>query len=512
MALSPITPRDRLQRLVDLARKIRRYWWLIAVFAVVGAAISLTFAVTRPRRYVSWTTLFYQERIQSRLLSPTREEAAQRNIGDRYRELLLARKQLEKIINDPSLDPYPEERDRDLKLEKLRLAVRFVARGAMAFRIEYSDSDPDRAKRVTDKLTRLLQETEEAMRNEQAAETVAFATKELDTESLELRKRDQAYKEFLAKNPEFISDASGTLTEGASIRAAHANKPTGNRRLSGKERQLQRIMAMLNVPPDAQPVTIAVASSPERLEALQQVQAARRELDTARRELDDVLSRFTDKHPSAIKAQDRVNKATQALRQAEAAVPPEVETIMRPATPEIRANLEKERQQLEAAIRQERSRAGRPSGDTDDTEQRVVKLETENTELRLKRDEQRARVQSLTESAFRAKMDANQKLAEQGGRLSIVDPAFRPVRPTGPGKTIFLMAGMVLFFSIGLSLAVAMAVIDDRLYRRADLDYLGIPVLAVIPPPSRRKRRHPPRKREPRKREPRKRTGKGVIE
>ena len=48
-----------------------------------------------------------------------------------------------------------------------------------------------------------------------------------------------------------------------------------------------------------------------------------------------------------------------------------------------------------------------------------------------------------------------------------------------------------LFLSLGLSLAVGLAVIDDRLYRRVDLDALGIAVLAVIPPPveSRHKRR-----------------------
>src|SRR5215467_4813214 len=150
MALPPVTPRDQLQRLLDLARKTARYWWLIAVFAVLGGGLSLTFALTRPKIYQSWATLFYQEKIQSALLSPGREEIAQRNIGDRYRELLLARGQLEQITGDPSLDPFPRELDPEVKIDKLRNAVHFVARGAMAFRIEFTDSDPDRAKRVTE--------------------------------------------------------------------------------------------------------------------------------------------------------------------------------------------------------------------------------------------------------------------------------------------------------------------------------------------------------------------------
>ena len=70
MALPPITPRDQVQRLLDLVRKTGRYWWLIALFAVVGGGLSLAFAMTRPRKYQSWSILFYQERIQSQLLSP----------------------------------------------------------------------------------------------------------------------------------------------------------------------------------------------------------------------------------------------------------------------------------------------------------------------------------------------------------------------------------------------------------------------------------------------------------
>src|ERR1700744_132411 len=106
MALASITPRDRLQRIVELAKKTLGYWWLIGAFALVGGALSLTFALTRPRRYESSAGLFYQERIQSSILT-NREEEVQRNLGDRFRELLLAHPQLEQIIADPKLDPYP---------------------------------------------------------------------------------------------------------------------------------------------------------------------------------------------------------------------------------------------------------------------------------------------------------------------------------------------------------------------------------------------------------------------
>jgi hypothetical protein len=43
------------------------------------------------------------------------------------------------------------------------------------------------------------------------------------------------------------------------------------------------------------------------------------------------------------------------------------------------------------------------------------------------------------------------------------------------------MGGMVLFIVLGLSFAIGLAVLDDRVYRRGDIDAIGVPVLAVIP-------------------------------
>lgn len=499
MALTPITPRDRLQRLVDLSRKAVRYWWLLALFAVIGGGLSFAFAMTRPKAYQSWSTLFYAERIQSALLS-NREETTQRNIGDRYRELLLARAQLEAVINDKATNPFPAGTDVDLAIDRLRQAVKFEARGANAFRITYTDADPDRAQAVTAKLTKLLGDADEALRNDQAQRTVKFANGQKDAATIELVKNEQALAGFLAEHPEFAQDLA-TSAEGASIRAIHDKKNapvitnSGNSRLYALERQRQRIQARLDAPPDAPPQKIAAPPSAARIAAEQAVQDAQRELIQAQRALEDALTRFTENHPTAKAAKERVDAANARVKAAKAEVPnDEVETIA-PATPQDRAKLAKDLEAVQAAIAAEqRSSSGSkektPAPAAPDTGTNwVVKLESDHAKLRRQVAESRIKVDKLSDSVFAAQMDANEKLAEDGGRLTVVDPAFKPVRPTGPGKTIFLMAGMALFLSLGFALAVGLAVIDDRLYRRADIDHLGIPVLGVIPPAHVRHRR-----------------------
>lgn len=476
MGLTPITSRDRMLSAVDLGRKVWRYGWLVAVFAVVGAAASLAFALTRPDRFQSWATLFYQGGIQSQLLLPGREDAAARNLGDRFRELLLARPQLEPIIADPSLDPFPDEPRRGRKIDQLRRQIRFVSRGANAFRIEYTDSDPERARRVVDKLTELLQDKDEALRNQQAIATRDFAIEQQRIETAVLQKREQALDEFVTMHPEFAAQ-----TERPAV-AAPAKR--GNPRLATLEDQAARIKRLLDAPPDAPRAAVHLPPSPEPLAAEAQVERARRDVQSAETVLRDVRSRLTDIHPTVVHARAQLDNANDALRLAEAAVPPTVEPVIQPATPAERARLENELRQLQAQIAHERS-TGKASDAADLTVRRVIELESENATLRRAVTEHRDRTRLLSDAVFRATMDVNQKRAE-GNRLTVIDPAFTPDLPLGPGKTVLLLAGLVVFLTLGLSLAIVLAVIDDRLYRRVDLEQSGLPTLAVVPPPAQR--------------------------
>ncbi|HWU88795.1 MAG TPA: hypothetical protein VN253_16125, partial [Kofleriaceae bacterium] len=433
MAITAITPRDRLQRIADLGRKAMRHWWLIALFGVVGGVLSLAFAAKRPKKFESWSTIFYQERIQSSLLSPGREEVMQRNIGDKYREILLTRALLSQVVSDPKLNPFPNEPDPDVAIDALRASIKLQGRGGNAFRITYTDGDAERARGVTDKLTKLLQEKEEGLRNQQARETVEFATKQKEEAEAKLNKDVEALSLFLSQHPEFAAD-SNTASEGVSIRARQnqsaTQPPPGKiltpeqQRLLALERQRQRIQARLDAPPDAPAVMPAAPKTPERIAAEARVAEAQREAASAKRELDEVLTKYTAKHPTAIKAQERLDLAQQRVREAQAQMPPDAEPTVAPTTPEDRKKLERQLAEIDQQIARLQSAKpvapGAPATPVTDTTSWIVKLETDHAELRRRVNEQRASVNSLADSVFRSELDARQKLAEAGGRLSVV--------------------------------------------------------------------------------------------
>lgn len=481
-----VTNRDRLDRLVDYFRKATRYWWLVGGIVVMGGVLATWFAQSRPRKYQSWSVVFYQERIQSTVLRGGAEQSL-RNIGDRYRELLLSQSVLQQIVEDPKLNPYPEllaKQGPDAAVETLRLSTSFQSRGNSAFRIAYIDEDPVRAQAVADRLTELLNAKDDELRTTQAQRTATFAIEQKEAAVAELRARQKALNEFLTKHQEFVQDNSQP-TEGSAIRASQ-NKTTlapANSRLGSLGRQRDRILARLNAKAGVAVAPIPEPPSPERAAALQAVNEAERDLTSAKRDLEGERSRYTDLHPNVVKARDRVAVAETKLRQAQAAVPAGPAPLLPPASPEDRAKLQRDLKAIEDQIAsaQAAERGAVTAAPQESSTSWIVELETQHAELRRAVEEKRGQVTTLSGEMDRAQAQANQQVAEQGGRLSVVDPAFRPSKPHGAGKSVFILAGLVVFGAIGGALALGLALIDDRLYRRDDIDELGLMVLAVIP-------------------------------
>src|SRR5580692_9742403 len=287
-----VSPRDRLQRISDLARKTLRYWYLLMLFPIVGAALAIAFATVRPKVFQSYAVLFYQERIESGLLQG-REEEVQRNIGDRYRELLTSHATLEPIVKDDKLDPYPDEKDEETAIDKLRQQIRFESRGANVFRVTFTDSNPERCEAIVQALTDSLRAKDEQLRNEQAQATVDFAVKQKTESGSELKTREHKLIDFLSKHPEFVADPNQSQGEGAGIRGAAKPKqaPTGNTsgRLLALQRQAARIQVRLAAPPDSAPIRVTAERTPEQKAADTAVVVAQKKVQDAQGEIDAAL-------------------------------------------------------------------------------------------------------------------------------------------------------------------------------------------------------------------------------
>jgi uncharacterized protein involved in exopolysaccharide biosynthesis len=483
-----LTPREQIERILDLVRRAARYGWLVVAITAVGGGLSVLLALSRPHQYESETVLFYRELISQSVLQGREVVQSSNTLSARFKEMLLARSNLIEVVKKFKLFPDVVEGDGEVAAaDLLRMRVSFRDKGAGTFRISYKGDTPEEAQKVTQFLGERLRQADNELRQEQAQVTKNFLEQEKKEADEDLKQREREMAQFLTQHPEFAQETPGGSASGAGIRAAQKKSSSSSSSDSGLgalERQRRRIQARL-ANPDA-PIP-APAPSPSRTSEPSELKAARRDIEEAQRELSEKLGQFTDKHPDVVAARNRLASAQQALRRLEAGLPAVSEEVAAPL-PVDRSALQRELAKVEREIAAYRSRQGgsTPKSTVADD---VVNLETEWARVERVVEETRERVSSLESRVFTADITASSEFAE-AAQLSVIDEAYLPHTPAGKPRKLLVMAGGLLFAGLGVALALGLALIDDRIYRRYDLQRIGVaPVLVVVPGDKRRSRR-----------------------
>lgn len=485
-----LTPRDQIERILDVVRRATRYTWLVVVVTVVGGGLAVLFAMSRPHQYESETVLLYREMISQSVLQGREVVQSANVLSSRYKEMLLARSNLIEVVKQFKLLPDTVAEEGEVAAsDELRARVTFRDKGAGTFRISYKGDTPEEAQKVTKFLADRLKSEDNRLRREQADQTKVFLVGQKDAASADLRERERKYASFLTKHPEFAEENGGTSGAGSAIRAAQKGKgtPTGDPKLSALERQRRRIVARLENP-DA-PVPVAREAAPEPGE----LREARRDLDAANRTLQERLSQFTEKHPDVVSARAQYQEAQQRLRRIEAGLPAVGDVEVVAAGPVDKAALQRELDKVDRELSAYRAKASGVAAAAPSKSQvadAVVSLETEFANLVRDVEEGRERVSTLETRVFTADITASSEVAE-AAQLAVIDEAMVPAQPAGKPRKMLAMAGTAAFAGLGIVLALGLALIDDRIYRRHDLDRLGFaPVLIVVPSDRKGGRRH----------------------
>jgi uncharacterized protein involved in exopolysaccharide biosynthesis len=125
----------------------------------------------------------------------------------------------------------------------------------------------------------------------------------------------------------------------------------------------------------------------------------------------------------------------------------------------------------------------------------AIDFEIEFRRLQREVNDGHDRQEQLEGRLFRATIAASSVMDDRNIQVSVLDPAYLPVRPVSQSRSMLL--GGLLAASIVLALATAFlsANLDDRIHDRGDIERLEIlPVIAIIPKPRLRKLPQLPRR------------------
>jgi polysaccharide chain length determinant protein (PEP-CTERM system associated) len=471
--------------LEDVLQAARRRGWVIAAGLVLSVAGSMVVAEFLPNRYRAETLiLVVPQRIPESYVRSTVSGGIENRLPA-ISQHILSRSRLERIVGDFGL--YAEERARvpmETVIQRMRKDIDVTIVKGDAFRISYLSSDPQTAKKVTERLASLF--IEENLRDR---EVLADITSQfLETQLEEARRRLVEHEKKLAAfRQQFAGELPDQLQanlqvyQNAQMRlqtlADTLNRDRDRRAMLQNE--LTAVVDAASTPGSPTPAVSALPPGP----AAQKLQAAMESLR-------DMEARLTAEHPDVVR-QKRVIRDLREEANAEAlARPPVVASVPEPrggkgGRPDrasvLRGEIDRLEQQIAANEAQEaqlKEAVAAYQARVEATPRRETEMIELNRDYTTLQNIYRNLLSKREESRIAADLERGQ-ISEQ---FKVLDPARVPETPFSPNIPLLAGFGVLVGLVLGGGLGAFLEYRDTSLRSENDIaSVLALPVLASIP-------------------------------
>jgi polysaccharide chain length determinant protein (PEP-CTERM system associated) len=457
----------------------RRRWWLV-VPIVASIAVGLLLVRFLPKQYRSSATVGVAASGVSTTLvgqsAPLDNEERLRAISQE----LLSATTLSRIAQEEHLAGNASA---DSVVARFREAVTITVpeplatttepRRLDAFVVSYSDADPARAQRITDRLANVFVEQSSKNREQRAEDTSAFITAQLSASqvrlsNLEVRLR-KAKESHIGQLPEQTQANLSTLSGLRQQMDANATQLRGEQdRLSMIERQLEGMKAGSALAL-AGPATNSNTSPEARVIMLQ------RDLAAAR-------LTYTDKHPEIIRLQDELATARKEAA-ADHQRPAEERAAQLQIDPAYR-QLTSDHEMVRIRIR-ELTRADADIRRQIATYQARIEsapmVEQQLSSLQREYDLEKQQYSDLSGKLHAANMAESVEKNRRGEQFTVLYPASYPADPVKPVPWRVMLLSVAAGFSLGAVLTLGREYMDRSVHDVRELrDELELPVLGEV--------------------------------
>ena len=464
----------------------RRKWWLIvpvAASVVIGALL----AALWPKEYISEAQIGVAAPTLSpellRGVSSLDKEERQRAVS----QLLLSRQVLERVVRDEKLNPDKPVEDvagwLRTKVEKNISVPNPIgknadqARGIDSFVLGYTDPNPDRAQRITNRLAYVFVEENSKAQTERAENTSEVLGQQLQTSQERLAQLESQLRTKKEANMGRLPDQIGAnvaMVNGLrqQLESISMQLRSEQDRLSVVDSQLDAMRQGIGGAAMTSTAAASIQGAQARIGLLQQQIAAEK------------ATGKTDKHPDVISLQDEIANARAELNGVKQGGSGNSRDELLLADPTYRQRVQ-DRDVSRARIRslqgaegQARAQIGQYQTRVDAAPMVEQDLASVDRDVNLERD----RYKDLKTKYDNARSAEDLARKQGGERFSVLYPAY-PGRPATPGQQIklFLMT-VALGFMLGAALVVGREFMDRSVHdARALQSEFEIPVLGEIP-------------------------------
>jgi hypothetical protein len=499
--------RERMARAKTLARRAAGHWKMSTALLVIGMALALLAALNAKRSYRSECSVQFKAGLRMGADDDSPTEKASK-LMPKLQDELKTRARLEKVIREFNLYPkIVDSRGMSDAVDEMRdKHIGFRGKGdSTTFVISFdAEEDPELAQKVTQRLADTM--IDEYTKGNLSAVTAneAFLSAEEARSERELEAANKAFAKFLAAHPEFAQEMKkgGGTTPGAGgtspiVMPTAVN--SGDPQLEALKRQRARIEAEIKAVQTGAPAPVVGTPAQEA-----RLAKAKRDREDAQKVADDANANLaklraqglSDEYPDVKEARNTLTRAKASLTASDAAVREAEQDIRLSASAvpspgkvdidELKKRMDAVDQQIAAQRYGRATKPPAPTGAVDagapEPVNEIVELETEWQRLLRTLQESKEQHDDLNTKLERARLEKARAAAKGGDTMTILDPAYKPTKPSAGGKGKVAMTGGAVALIVALLYAFARVVFNDTMIDAQDIEALKlIPVLGVLP-------------------------------
>jgi succinoglycan biosynthesis transport protein ExoP len=479
-----------LQLYLGVVRR-RHLQFLIPLFLAWAVVWGVSWVL--PPRYLSSTEILVEQPTMPKdYVTPNVSDDLQERMQS-ITQQILSRTRLLHIIEQFNLyarqhsqwspDQQVDAMRKDVGIELVRDAGNQIT----AFNVSYSSRDPRVAQKVTSELTNLFINENLEVRQHQSEDTTKFIESQLETARQTLSDQEEKVREFKGQH---VGEMPGQVTSNLQI-------------LSGVQSQLQSEQDALNA---AKQQHVYLQSLADQYRTLQGpaktadgttlgLPAIDEELEKLKAQLADLSSRYTDRHPDVRKLKEQIAKTEKMRTQLLASLKDKDKGPSTndsdptaggdPARASLLAQIQSQLRSNEVEItNRERSMAAL-TAKVDDYQARLNQepiREQQLSDLTRGYEQSKANYDDLLKKKNESAMATSMELLQQGERFRIIDPPSLPMKPDFPNRLKFCGIGLGVGLALGIVVAGAFEMMDDRIHDEKALQkLLPVAVMAEIP-------------------------------
>ncbi len=488
---------DALAQILSAISDVWRRRWYVAAIAWLLCGAGWTMVASLPDRFESSARVYVD---MDTMLGPLmRGLAVEMNLYqqiDLMQRTLFSRPNLEKIALLTDLDlrvTTPEEKD--AMLNQLRQKLTIYQQGRNLFKISYTDTDRQLAKRVVQAVLQIFVEGNLGASRKDMDSASRFLQDQIADYEHQLNAQEARINEFKRKNMGLLPGDSTyhqhlTQVQG-DLERTQAFVREAEKVRDSLQKQLAEVPQFFEAPKSQDSNAMAMVSS-QNFGPESDLNLRIYEME---KNVDALLMRYTPKHPDVVMARKRIAElkaqqkkeeeqkakiAQQNAAQPVAASASDQNKVPNPLYEQIKLQLVKQ-EAVVAALQQREVSQKEEMAKWASLAQSAPQVETELS--RLNRDYAiiKGGYSALRQRQELARLAQDMETKAQKVQFRVIDPPLLPAKPSGPNRPLFLAVVLVAGIGAGLAFAFLMGQIQSSFSTvQALRSTFNLPVLGSV--------------------------------